>query len=62
MTLKDQNFLLHLLRNPSGWSDEVVREARLKAAAELERLWHMEYGVKATSEELHQVILGVKND
>ena len=32
---KNRNFMLHVLRNPFGWSDDVVREMRLKAADEL---------------------------
>jgi hypothetical protein len=39
MERNDRDTLLHLLRNPWGWSDDTVREARLKAADELERLW-----------------------
>lgn len=42
MKRTERNTLLHLLRNPFGWSTEVVREARLKAADELERLWRLE--------------------
>lgn len=42
MNTKDQDFLLHLLRNPHGWGEEAVREARLKAADELSRLWKNE--------------------
>ncbi len=38
----DRDVLLHLLRNPHGWSEEAVREARIKAADELERLWRFE--------------------
>jgi hypothetical protein len=32
------NHLLHVLRNPYGWNDEVIRKVQLKAADELERL------------------------
>lgn len=38
----EQKALLHLLRNPHGWGEETIREARLKAAKELERLWRNE--------------------
>lgn len=30
--------ILHVLRNPFGWNDYVVRDARLQAADEIERL------------------------
>lgn len=43
---EDQDTLLHLLRNPDGWSDEVIRDARQKAANELERLWKQERTMK----------------
>ena len=32
------NNLLEILRNPQGWNDHVVRDARVKAADEIERL------------------------
>lgn len=38
--------LLHLLRNPHGWSEDAIRDARLRAAKELERLWMMERSAK----------------
>lgn len=37
MNFVDEN-LLHILRNPAGFSDAVVREARLRAAYKIERL------------------------
>jgi hypothetical protein len=43
---KDQQMLLHLLRNPSGWSEDTIRDARRKAADELQRLWGLEMGVR----------------
>lgn len=42
---KTRNFMMHVLRNPSGWSDEVIREMRLKACTELDRLWNMEVSI-----------------
>ena len=42
----DKDTLLHLLRNQYGWSDEVIRDARQKAANELERLWKQERTMK----------------
>ena len=30
--------ILHVLRNPYGWNDHVVRDARLAAATRLEQL------------------------
>ena len=44
--LEDNFAMLHILRNPHGWSDESVRDIRNKAAAELERLWALERKVK----------------
>lgn len=38
----DRETLLHLLRNPWGWPNDTMREARTKAADELERLWQAE--------------------
>lgn len=40
--IKNRNYMLHILRNPYGWGEEVVREVRLKAADELERLYRVE--------------------
>lgn len=42
----DREFLLHVLRNPSGWNDEVIRGVRVQAADELERLWAIERASK----------------
>jgi hypothetical protein len=30
---------IHICRNPYGWNDEELREARLKVCDEVERLW-----------------------
>lgn len=54
MTRKDRNILLHLLRSPYGRSDDVVREARQKAADELERLWALESCVREVATDLTQ--------
>ena len=48
---KNRNFMLHVLRNPFGWSDDVVREMRLKAADELERLYYVESAAKQAAED-----------
>jgi len=50
--LEDNFAMLHILRNPYGWSDEAVREVRNKAASELERLWALERKVKLVADEL----------
>ncbi len=50
--LEDNFALLHILRNPHGWSDESVRDARNRAATELERLWALERKVKMLANEL----------
>ena len=49
---KQKNFMLHVLRNPHGWSEEVIREMRLKAADELERLYALEARVNRFVNEL----------
>ena len=48
---KNRNFMLHVLRNPYGWGDEVVREMRLKAADELERLYGVECAAQQAAED-----------
>lgn len=53
---KDRDFLLHILRNPHGWSEEAVRDARKKAADELHRLWKLEAACVAISIELVGVV------
>lgn len=57
----DRKVLLHLLRNPAGWAEEVLRDARLKAADELERLWRVESGVQLAAAELAETV-GLGND
>jgi hypothetical protein len=42
INLDSRQAILHILRNPYGWSDEAVRDVRLQAAKELERLWRQE--------------------
>ena len=42
--LKNIDHVLHVLRNPHGWNDHVVRDARLAAADEIERLQGAEEG------------------
>lgn len=36
--LRNVDQVLHVIRNPVGWSNDAVREARLAAANEIERL------------------------
>jgi hypothetical protein len=38
LDLSDINQVLHVIRNPYGWNEHVVRDARLKLADEFERL------------------------
>lgn len=38
LNLKNIDNVLHVLRNPYGWNDHVVRDARLAAADEIDRL------------------------
>lgn len=37
--MPNRDFMLHVLRNPHGWSEDTVRAVRLLAADELEALW-----------------------
>ena len=37
-TDEEIHFVLHVIRNPHGWSDENVRDARMKAADIIEWL------------------------
>lgn len=52
----ERNALLHILRNPAGWSEETVRDARQKAAAELERLWRVEASAQTIAGELAEAV------
>ena len=45
------NNLLEILRNPQGWNDHVVRDARLIAADEIERLTAENAALKAAQSE-----------
>ena len=56
METADRKTVLHLLRNPWGWSEDVVREARLKAADELERLWRLESNTAALAKEFSELV------
>ena len=55
---KERDTLIHILRNPSGWSEDTIRDARQKAAAELERLWLMEQGATSIARALSEVLEG----
>jgi hypothetical protein len=59
---KDRNTLLHILRNPYGWSDETVRDVRKKAADELERLWSFEKHVSELSNSLSDEVAGINGE
>lgn len=59
METEEQRTLLHILRNPHGWGDEAVREVRIKAAKELERLWRFERCVQQCAQDLNEAV-GVK--
>ena len=55
---KERDTLIHILRNPSGWSEDTIRDARQKAAAELERLWLMEHGATSVARALTEILEG----
>ena len=38
----NRDFALHILRNSHGYSDDTLRDMRLKVCDELERLWRLE--------------------
>lgn len=48
--------LLHILRNPSGWSEEAVHDVRNRAAGELERLWMVERQLKIIASDLFPLV------
>lgn len=48
----DKKIMLHHLRNPYGVDDIEMREARLRAADELERLYEIEKKIKDSLESL----------
>jgi len=50
----DKNVMLHHLRNPYDVSENAVREARLQAADELERLYAMEERVKKLIDKIEK--------
>lgn len=56
ISINNQDALLHILRNPHGWSDEAVRDVRQKAADELERLWRLEQGLRHFHADLSAMI------
>lgn len=56
--ISKQDALLHILRNPHGWSDDAVRDVRQQAADELERLWRLEQSIR----HLHADLTGLVGD
>ena len=54
----DKKIMLHHLRNPYGVEDLEMREARLQAANELERL----YGIEERTKSLLKSLQAVRND
>ena len=57
---KKRDFMLHVLRNPYGWSEEVVREMRINAANELERLYRVEYAARQAASDFMAATPGIK--
>ena len=50
--LEERDLLLHILRCPDRWSEDVVRETRLLAADELARLWRNETQLRRIATEI----------
>lgn len=52
ITNEQRNSVLHILRNPHGWSEDAVRDVRQRSASELERLWRLERQVQMHTSNL----------
>lgn len=52
ITKEQRDSVLHILRNPYGWSDDAVRDVRQRSASELERLWRLEKHVQQLTSDL----------
>lgn len=52
ITLEQRDAVLHILRNPHGWSEDAVLDVRRRCAAELERLWRLERAVQRIAGDL----------
>lgn len=52
ITEEQRHSVLHILRNPHGWSEDAVRDVRQRSASELERLWRIERNVKRLAGDL----------
>ena len=56
----NRDFALHILRNSHGYSDDTLRDMRLKVCDELERLWRLEstthYLIKHLAGEYKEVV------
>ncbi len=53
--IDERHVMLHILLKPDGWSAEVVRDVRQKAAAELERLWRVEQAARGIADDLSNI-------
>jgi len=61
LDLSDINQVLHVVRNPYGWNEHVVRDARLKLADEFERLRAEVDGLRADAERYRWLRNDAKN-
>jgi len=52
MLNSDDAALLHILKNPNGWSEETKRDAMNRAAKELERLIRFESEARSMAREI----------
>lgn len=57
-----QDLTLHILRNPFGYSEEIVRTARLDAADALERLRHTALLHKQDEDALCARVVALENE
>lgn len=56
ITKEQRDSVLHILRNPYGWSEEAQRDVRQRSASELERLWRLERQVQQIAGDLLDVV------
>lgn len=56
ITKEQRDSVLHILRNPHGWSEDAVRDVRQRSASELERLWRLEHQVQRHTSDLLEAV------
>ena len=56
ITVEQRQSVLHILRNPYGWSEDAVRDVRQRSASECERLWRLERHVQQIAGDLIGIV------